>query len=102
MPPAARSSLSRLLGLLNQSLLLCNPFASQQLVLLALQSVVVDEEGLQLAQKLLWQIRQFANHRIDVIRIRDSHQTVIAGSLLPIDLLSFNDADEPRGDQHTG
>src|ERR1700730_11477527 len=48
------SSLSRLLCLLDQRLRLCNPLASQQLVLLALQSVIVDEEILQLAQELLW------------------------------------------------
>src|ERR1700745_3494283 len=44
------SNLSRLLRLLNQRLRLCNPFASQQLVLFALQPVVVDEEILQLAE----------------------------------------------------
>src|SRR5438270_3441002 len=94
------SSLGRLLRLLNQRLRLCDALASEQLVLLALELVVVDEEILQLAQELLWQIVQFANHRVHMIRIRDRHQPVVANPLLSIDLLSLDNANKPRGNQH--
>src|ERR1700750_488911 len=96
------SALSSLLRLLDQRLRLCNALASQQLVLLTLKLVVVHEEILQLAQKLLRQVIQFANVGIHMIRIRDCHQPVVADPLLPINLFSLDNADQPRRNQHTG
>jgi hypothetical protein len=74
-------------------------FAAEEAVLLAFERVVVDEEVLELFDPLGGKVFQAADIGVPVIGIGDSDEAVVADSLLPVELLTFDDTDEASADR---
>jgi hypothetical protein len=78
------------------------PLASQQLVLFPLKSVIVHKEILNLVQPLGGEILEPTDVGIHMVYFRDGDESVIAYLFLPIELLTFNYANEPGLDRAAG
>ncbi len=71
-------------------------FAAKKFVFLAFQSVVIDKKVLEFTKKLLGQVLQPPDVRIHVIGFGNGHKAIVADLLLAIQLLAFNNSDQPR------
>src|ERR1700728_946358 len=69
-------------------------FAAEQLVLFAFETVVVDEELLELVKKAAGEIAPAADVGILMVGFGDSQQAVVPNLLFAVQLFAFNDADE--------
>jgi hypothetical protein len=76
-------------------------FASEKLVALAFEAMVVDEEVLELAEELLWQILWAMDIGVEMVFFGDGKQTVIADLFLAVELFSLDDSDESGANGNT-
>src|ERR1700761_702348 len=90
------------LGFLDQVQRCFGFLAAQQLVLLALQAVVVHEESLQLVDELTGQVLELPPVLVGMAQLCDRDQAIVADLLLSIELLALHDADEARWHQAAG
>jgi hypothetical protein len=72
--------------------------ATHQLVLLALQPVVVDEEIFKLADELAGKVIEAADIRVEMTCLGNGEESVIADLLAVIELFAFDNADQARAD----
>src|ERR1039458_8314484 len=77
-------------------------FAAEQLVLLAFEIVVVDEEFLKFVNEAAGEILQAAHVSILVICFDNGEQTIVARFCFAFELFALDDADEARTDRDAG
>ena len=73
-------------------------FASQKLVFLALQVVIVHKKFLQLGKPLFRKILQLSDVGIPMVRFGYGDKPVVADFVRALELLPFNDPDKARFD----
>lgn len=77
-------------------------FTAQQPVSLSFELVIVDKEDFQLPEKMARKVFEPFDIGVGMVRIGNGHQTVIANAFFPVELLAFDDANQPRQQQTAG